>query len=61
MGQQIAETFQDYVMNINVLEAQFDPALMLDEANKLGLDFGDLKDYGYDPKNSKCAQNACSH
>ena len=42
-------------MNVDISNAQYDTEMLFDEAHKLGMDFADLRDYGYDPKNSPCA------
>jgi hypothetical protein len=44
----------DYLLNIDITKASFDIDLMHEEAQKLGLDFGDLSEYGFDIKSSKC-------
>ena len=44
----MADTFQDFVMNVDILNAQFDAELLFEEAKKLGMDLGDFKDYAYD-------------
>lgn len=59
MGKQIASKVHHYVSNIDVDQmvnldlssAQFDPELLLEEAKKIGLDFGELEDYGFTGKN----------
>ena len=38
---------------------QFDPVLMYEEAQKLGLDIGDLEDYGLDLKGKACGGQPC--
>ena len=60
MGQQMADSVHNYVMNVDITNAQFDMVSLYEEAQKLGLDIGDLKDYGFDPKNPLCDKNSCS-
>ena len=40
--EEIGSTISNYLVNVDLTEAQFDLDLMLDNANKLGMDFGDL-------------------
>ena len=60
MGHKITESVSNYMMNVDIMSAQFDPYLLFDEAQKLGLDIGDLKEYGFDPKGSKCSTGNCN-
>ena len=48
---------KDYVLNVDVTKAQFDIDIMVDEAQKLGLDLGDLKEYGFNSK--ACSGKNC--
>ena len=41
----------DFVTNIAIEANQFDLEKLYDEAQKLGLDLGDLEEYGFDLKN----------
>ena len=47
-------------MNVDVMSAQFDASKLFEDAQKLGLDIGDLQEYGFDLKGSKCSTNNCS-
>ena len=40
--EEISDNLTSYLVNIDVTNTQFDVDLMLEQANKLGLDFGDL-------------------
>ena len=40
-------------------KAQFNVDMVFEEAQKLGLDFGDLEEYGFDVKSSKCGGQTC--
>ena len=46
-------------MNVNIMNAQFDVNAMYEEAQKLGLDAGDLSEYGFDVKSAACGGNTC--
>jgi hypothetical protein len=59
MGTQVLSSIQNYVMNVNIMNAQFDVDALYDEAKKLGLDAGDLSEYGFDVKSSACGGNTC--
>ena len=45
-------------MNIDMTNLQFDAHAMYEEARKLGLDAGELEDYGFEKK-GRCSNNAC--
>lgn len=47
------------MLNIDITKAQFNVDMMVDEASKLGVDFGDLSEYGFDVKSAKCGGNTC--
>ena len=59
VGQNLAANVQEYIVNIDLSQAQFNADLLFEEANKLGMDFGDLQEYGFDTKSSNCGGNAC--
>ena len=40
-------------------EAQFDADAMFDQARKLGIDFSDLTEFGFDVKSVKCGGKTC--
>ena len=40
----------DTVLEIDLENAQFDPSLMIEEAKKMGLDFEELEDLGFNLK-----------
>lgn len=46
-------------MNVNIMNAQFDVDALYEEAQKLGLDAGDLSDYGFDVKSAACGGSTC--
>ena len=50
----VAETVQNMAMNVDITNLQFDTHSLYEEAQKLGLDAGDLEDYGFEPK-GKCS------
>ena len=65
MGKVIASRVQsfvtnidiDHIVNLDLSGTQFDPELLMDEARKIGLDFGELEDYGI--KVNKNCGNTC--
>ena len=59
VGRQMANDLSDYIMNVDITSAQFDTDLIVEEAGKLGIDFGDLQDYGFDSKNISCGGSKC--
>lgn len=58
-GMEAINNLQDYIQNIEITSAQFDVDVLVEEASKLGMDFGDLSEYGFDLKNSKCGNKPC--
>jgi hypothetical protein len=46
-------------MNIDITESQFDIEGLYSEAKKIGLDAGDLAEYGFDFKSAKCNGKTC--
>ena len=58
IGVQVAETVQTMALNVDITNLQFDTYSLYEEAQKLGLDAGDLEDYGFEPK-GKCSNSAC--
>lgn len=46
-------------MNVNIMNAQFDVNSLYEEAQKLGLDAGDLSEYGFDVKSKACGGHTC--
>ena len=47
-------------MNIDVKDLQnFDVDYMLEQAEKLGMDFGDIQEFGLDLKSAKCGGKTC--
>ena len=58
MGMEIAKNVENFVMNVDIQNIQFDAYEMYDQAKKLGLDAGDLEDYGFEPK-GKCSNMGC--
>lgn len=59
MGSQIANKVTDYILNVDVTNASFDLEVFFEESKKLGLDFGDLEEYGFDVKSASCGGKAC--
>ena len=53
---EIIETYQqtmEYVAHVAIEENQFDSLALWEEAQKMGLELGDLEDYGFS-KSAKC-------
>lgn len=59
MGQDIVKSVNDYIMNIDIMDTQFDVEGLYEEAKKIGLDAGDLAEYGFDFKSAKCNGKTC--
>ena len=57
MGMELAQNVKDYVVNVDITNIQFDAVQMYEEARKLGLDAGDLQNYGFDTQS--CNGNLC--
>lgn len=58
MGIDVFKNVENFVMNIDITNIQFDPHEMYEEAKKLGLDAGDLREYGFEAK-GKCSNMSC--
>ena len=58
MGMELAQNVKDYVVNVDITNIQFDAVQMYEEARKLGLDAGDLSEYGFEEK-GKCTNLSC--
>ena len=58
MGIDVFKNVENFVMNIDITNVQFDPHQMYEEAKKLGLDAGDLQEYGFEAK-GKCSNMSC--
>ena len=48
-----------YIMNIDITSTQFDIEGLYEEAKKIGLDAGDLAEYGFDFKSASCNGKTC--
>ena len=54
----MASSIRDFVVNVDISNVQFDIDAMYDEAKKLGLDAGDLIEYGFE-KRPQCGDKTC--
>lgn len=54
-----AEHVQEYIMNIDLTDSQYNLQSLFDEAQKLGMDIDDLKEYGFDERAMNCNGSAC--
>jgi len=54
----LVENVRDMVINFDLTNIQFEPEKMYEEAKKIGMDVGDLEDYGFDIK-GKCGNGIC--
>jgi len=48
------------MMNIDLTNSQYSLQSLYEEAQKLGMDIDDLKEYGFDERGLKCATTSCS-
>ena len=53
-GKNIASNIQNYIVNVDLTKAQFDVDLLFEEAGRLGMDFGDLQEYGFETNGPNC-------
>lgn len=58
-GTAIINNIQEMVLNIDLRDAQFDIDKLYEEAQKIGVDVGDLSDYGFDPNSPSCGGKTC--
>ena len=47
------------MMNIDLTKSQYDLDLLFEEAGRLGMDFGDLKEYGIENQSPNCGGKTC--
>lgn len=59
MGVDIVKSVNDYIMNIDITDTQFDVEGLYEASKKIGLDAGDLAEYGFDFKSAKCNGKTC--
>lgn len=59
IGAGMVNQFEEFVMNIDVATNQFTLNGLYEEAQKLGLEFDDLKEYGFDFKGDSCGGKMC--
>lgn len=45
----------DFMINIDLSDSQFDLEALFEEAQKIGMDLGDLTEYGFDARAMRCA------
>ena len=57
--EQVGKEITSYLVNVDISSAQFDVDAVIDQASKLGMDFGDLEEYGLDFKSAKCGGKTC--
>ena len=60
MAYKVGGLVTDYVMNVDLSSAQFDTEHLFEEAQKLGLDIDDLREYGFDTRAMKCTPSTCN-
>ena len=49
----------DQILNVNLDTAQFNAGQLIEEAKKIGIDFGELEDYGFDKTSQLCGGRTC--
>ena len=60
VGQNLVSDMKDYLVNVDLTRAQFDVDKLFQEAGRLGMDFGDLEEYGIEVSSSSCGKaTAC--
>lgn len=52
----VVDNVQDFMMNIDLTNSQYSLQGLFDEAQKLGMDIDDLKEYGFDERALKCSK-----
>lgn len=57
-GLDIYNQVNDFVQNVDITNIQFDIVKLYENAQKIGLDAGDLSDYGFQ-KGQKCSGQVC--
>lgn len=56
----VVENVQDFMVNIDLTNSQYNLQSLYEEAQKLGMDIDDLREYGFDDKAMKCAGTSCN-
>ena len=59
VGHDLVQNVQDYIVNIDLTKTQFDADKLFEEASRLGMDFGDLQEYGFHVGSDKCGGKTC--
>ena len=49
----------DVAMNVDVTGSTIDSERLLEDARKLGIDFEDLQEFGFDVYNNNCGGSGC--
>ena len=55
----VAQGVQEMIVNVDLSELQFDVDAIYEQAEKLGINEEDLKEFGFNNKNI-CSQKTCS-
>jgi len=50
---------QDLMVNVDLTNSQYSLSMLFDEAQKVGMDLDDLKEYGFDDRAMRCASKTC--
>ena len=59
IGLDVLANIQDIALNVDLNDAQYSIHKLYEEGRKLGLDAGDLSEYGFELKSSKCGGKSC--
>lgn len=59
VGLNVLANIQDIALNVDLNDAQYSIHKLYEEGRKLGLDAGDLSEYGFELKSSKCGGKSC--
>ena len=57
--EEAGQTIRNYLVNIDMTNTQCEVDTLLEQAEKLGMDFGDLEEYGLDVKSGACGGKTC--
>ena len=56
---EVGESISSYLVNVDLSSSQFSVDTLVEQAAKLGMDFGDLQEYGLDLKSGSCGGKTC--
>ena len=57
--EEVGQAVQTFLVNIDLSDSQFKVDTLVEQAEKLGMDFGDLQEFGLEVNSSSCPGSTC--